>query len=750
MMELSAEFQAYSEALWQARRGLLGDRAPKWERGLASSGEDAPLLQYILSSVPLSDLGEYPTELFASFARHARTVRETFPWCRALPEPLFLRDVLAPRINTEELADCRGLFCQELAPRVQGLTLPGAILEVNRWCAEHVTYRSTDDRTSSPLAVYRRGWGRCGEESTFTVTALRSVGIAARQVYAPWWSHCDDNHAWVEAWDGEAWRYLGACEPEPVLDRGWFTGAAARAMLIHTRSFVGGLPAPAWLYPGTEPVDLDVRDGVAYETLTARYAPAQLCTVTVRGEDGIPVAGARLTFSVINMAALRPIAQRVADEYGMVRLRLGAGSVHVTAEKGGFFAEAVWDTRDGPDLLLESGPKVGDYTFDSPAAPRDFPVPLTPEQKAERQAVLAKAAALRKEVPPKPAEGVLALLTEKDRSEEIDPRILEGCDPGLPAELASPRIGLEPLRHWRGSVSVTGRNPRLVWQLVERTIAPLEGYRDLPQSPHSALNLGAAGEQGRRVLFCGLCRQIGIPARLSPVDGEPEYWQDGAIQRVGEPASACLRLRVPAGRGAVCGQDYTLSRWRDGAWKVLSTGDLAAGEERTIALPAGLLRLLTVVRLPSGGQLCRQKDIELLAGRERETMLTFPQAKSAQLLQSLPLPPFAGRELLREKPFTLLCWLEPGREPTEHLLRELKEQEAGFAAWQEKCGVHLLTLQSGGFTELPALARQLFVDPERLPLVLLADSQGHGLYACSGYNVGVGALLLRLLEAACL
>ena len=54
----------------------------------------------------------------------------------------------------------------------------------NYWCAQEATYHCTDDRTLSALAVYRRGNGRCGEESVFTVNALRSVGVPARQVYA--------------------------------------------------------------------------------------------------------------------------------------------------------------------------------------------------------------------------------------------------------------------------------------------------------------------------------------------------------------------------------------------------------------------------------------------------------------------------------------------------------------------------------------------------------------------------------------
>ena len=40
-----------------------------------------------------------------------------------------------------------------------------------------VTYQPSDSRTSSPLASIKSAYGRCGEESTFTVAALRAVGI---------------------------------------------------------------------------------------------------------------------------------------------------------------------------------------------------------------------------------------------------------------------------------------------------------------------------------------------------------------------------------------------------------------------------------------------------------------------------------------------------------------------------------------------------------------------------------------------
>lgn len=92
------------------------------------------------------------------------------------------------------------IFYEELKDRVKGLSLYDAVLEVNHWCHEKVIYTPSDARTSSPLASVKTAYGRCGEESTFTVAALRSVGIPARQVYTPRWAHTDDNHAWVEAW----------------------------------------------------------------------------------------------------------------------------------------------------------------------------------------------------------------------------------------------------------------------------------------------------------------------------------------------------------------------------------------------------------------------------------------------------------------------------------------------------------------------------------------------------------------------
>ena len=149
------------------------------------------------------------------------------------------------------------------------------------------------------MASVKTAYGRCGEESTFTVAALRSVGIPARQVYTPRWAHTDDNHAWVEAWVNGKWYFLGACEPEPVLNLGWFNGPAYRGMLMHTKVF--------GKYNGPEEV-MDVTDGYTEINVIDNYAPTAKATITIVDENGQPAAGADVEFKIYNYAEFYSVA----------------------------------------------------------------------------------------------------------------------------------------------------------------------------------------------------------------------------------------------------------------------------------------------------------------------------------------------------------------------------------------------------------------------------------------------------------
>lgn len=322
-------------------------RKERWSARLPFlSGELRRAMEFLRDHLPDSDLDCYPFPLFLRFARHALALREQAPWCGALEWEIFAHYVLFPRVNDEDLSFHRRLFHRSLWPRVRDL--PGAgqqVLEVNRWCCEHASYQAQDERTASPLTVYRCGSGRCGEESAFLVSALRSVGIAARQVYAPRWAHCGDNHAWVEALCDGTWHFLGACEPEPVLDRGWFNTAASRAVLVHSRLFG----------PGSSPLHgepLGRDGGVYWYNQTPRYA--QTRTVTLRAlAQGRPAAGARIEVQLLNDGFFHTIAVLTAGEDGCAQAELGLGSVHVLASLGPLAAEG---DCDGAELTLPLAP----------------------------------------------------------------------------------------------------------------------------------------------------------------------------------------------------------------------------------------------------------------------------------------------------------------------------------------------------------------------------------------------------------
>ena len=232
---ISENLRKYATEKFERRRELLAPVMPVIEEKLKQcSEEEAVLMKFLYGTMPVRDAGEYGFDLFLSYVKHALMLREKVAWCKELPEDVFVNYVLYDRINSEDITDCRPFFYEQIMGRVAGMSLLEAILEINYWCAEHATYEATDGRTASPMTMYRSGKGRCGEESTFAVTAYRSVGIAARQVYTPRWAHCDDNHAWVEVFvDGE-WHFLGACEPEEVLDTGWFCagGMLAEGRLV--------------------------------------------------------------------------------------------------------------------------------------------------------------------------------------------------------------------------------------------------------------------------------------------------------------------------------------------------------------------------------------------------------------------------------------------------------------------------------------------------------------------------------------
>lgn len=689
------------------------------------TGARRAAMAFLFTHLPPSDLDTYDRSLFLSFVDHALALRDTAAWCRALPEEIFYHYVLFPRVNDEDLSFHREIFRAALWERIRDLpTTEEMALEVNRWCHEHASYEMQDDRTASPLTVYRSGSGRCGEESGFLVSALRSVGIPARQVYSPRWAHCDDNHAWVEVLCGDTWRFLGACEPEPIIDRGWFNAPASRALLIHSRIFGEGTHPLHGEAIGTAPC-------VTWFNQISRYARTErkLLRATV---DGTAAPGAVFHIQVLNEASFHTIATLTADERGEASIELGLGDIHIFAVLGDRFAECDCAAGENPILSLEvfhnnrTEWRNADYR-----APLDAPVnpaPLSEVQKRRRRETLAHGTALRNAriaaMCPDPSDPILRAargnaahiqnfltrdddqyrrpllntLSSKDLRDTEDDT-LESHLHFLPPEgsapediyrdyVACPRIALEALTPWRGPLleQFSGKDitqfmadPMLLWHTLQRTLTPAETYAGLVWPPLAALRAKRCNEESLRILYAAALRSLGVPARLRREDGVPEYWRDGIWQSV-EP-QPCGHLQLTAQTQPLYRQNWTISRWERTGWKLLRLEDEDWQDGcRTLTLPAGLYRIVTSVRIPNGNQFAALREITVTAGETTRTDLRFRSYALSDMLRRQELPTMSAVTLNDEtvsdlcrtdgRP-SLLFWLEEGGEPTEHVLNEL-------------------------------------------------------------------------------
>lgn len=559
-------------------------------------------VDYLYSTMILPDSADYSREFFSRNVEASLQARRELPWGDSVPEREWRHFVLPVRVNNEDLDSARWVFYKELKPRVEHLSMKDAILEVNHWCHEKVTYQPSDARTSSPLSAVSQAIGRCGEESTFTVAALRSVGIPARQVYTPRWAHTDDNHAWVEAWADGRWWFFGACEPEPMLNLAWFNAPASRGMLMHT--VVSG--------PYDGPEEVISRDSKGVEiNVTSNYAKTAPVTVKVVDKAGKPVSDAYVNFSIYNYAEYYPAIRRKSDADGMASTIAGLGDmivwasdernfglakvnsemkqpITVTLDKDATFAGSMDfdivppqpsgeiptpsaaqvaenDRRKAQEdsirtaytatfLDAEEAARVADTLT---SASRDALIKILTESRGNHKRIVSLLNAMP-EAERERAIRVLSLVSEKDRR-DLDPEVVTDA-----LEVASddeyvlnPRIEREPLRPFREEflknlpAGLSQRNPSALeaWTAANIELDTYNNPKRIRMSPLGVFRARKADRKARSTFFVAAARALEIPARIDPVTAKTQY-RDAAGRwidvKFGETADAAA---APAAQG---------------------------------------------------------------------------------------------------------------------------------------------------------------------------------------------------------
>ena len=541
--------------------------------------EEFEALEFLYAYMPLADLTDYSTGYYLQNVRASFTARNEMGW--NVPEREFRHFVLPIRANNENLDTSRVVFYRELKPRIEGMSMQDAILEVNHWCHEKLTYKPSDARTLSPLSSVVSSLGRCGEESTFTVAALRAVGIPARQVYTPRWAHTDDNHAWVEAWADGKWYFLGACEPEPVLDLGWFNSPASRGLLMHTRVFGS--------YDGPEEKVM-IGPNFTEINLIDNYAKTARVDFTVVDENGSPVDSALVDFKIYNYAEFYPALSKYTDAKGRTFLTAGMGDMMAWASKNGRYGYSKVSFGKDTEVTITISDQ---HTFDPQSMmivppPETANIPdVTPEQRAENDKRFAREDSIRKAymatfVQPDgtekgrllalsagnhrviakfledhPDERALALLKSLSNKDLIDvTREILDDSYNAPEAILCPRVENEFLSAYKSFFARsfgTGLQkeellrPANLIKWVNDSITMLRDPKawSIPMSPAGVYQARMADARSRNIFFVALARTLGLDARKDPVTGKIQYKDAG--QWVDVDFEASSQVVAPTG-----------------------------------------------------------------------------------------------------------------------------------------------------------------------------------------------------------
>lgn len=817
------------------------------------SVEEREALMFLYAYSPLIDLSFSWGDFLLKNVRWAFQAREVMPWGEDIPEDIFRHFVLPVRGGKENLDTARIVFYKELKERVAVCeSMEKAALEVNHWCHEHVIYKPTNARTRSPLATMLTAYGRCGEESIFTLAALRAVGIPARQIYTPRWAHCDDNHAWIEVWvDGE-WKYLGACEPEPRLNIAWFTLPVQRAMYVESEVF--------GKYNGQEEI-VYVNESGSGVNVTSHYTRTVPTVVQVIDENGQPVENAKVEYKIFNYGEFYPVVTLYSDVKGETFLTLGQGDIFVWASKGKKlgFGELSVERQDTLTVVLDK--TVGNLFSGEwdlvPPRQHDITALSTDEERAVNDRRFAREDSLRnvyvatfmsrtqggdvamelgvdtarlaaymvasrgnysellrfmREVSPGRrtlAMNLLGVIAEKDLQDTPADVLLshvegDGRDvsnPYFTEYILNPRVQNELLTAYREPVREFLKRHDItdVTSLIQETgkIKVVDSLypAKVVTPPVGVIRAGVTDALSRNVFFVAACRTMGIPARLSPISGKPEYYQNGTWHTVNFMTEKVVpkgELMLHYAQKTVSDPKYflnfTIGKLEDGRVRTIDLGSNAAVDmgvgasyktifTKPVTLEEGDYLLSTGNRRSDGAVLADLVSFQVEAGKLTNIdMLIRPCVEKMEILGVVPTAlsivpegktkPEAIR--LPEKGYMAIALIEANKEPTNHLLRDMSGMKDDF----ENLGVplyfvfkdadHQAKFNRADFRVFPSvmqwgtdldgrllkgLAEGLcLTNTESLPLIVLLNAKGEVIFVSQGYRVGLGTQIMNIIS----
>lgn len=220
--------------LLDAALAKAGDNAGELTKALAEAPDSQKEgVAFQIAYMPDRDLQELTAEFLLENTDYAYKAREQYSWAKALPDSIFLNEVLPYVSLNEKREGWRKDFYNRFGKYVANCnTIFEAIDSINRNLRDEVlvdynTKREKPDQ--APFESMRQHMASCTGLSILLTDAFRAVGIPSRVAGTPSWHDERGNHNWTEVWADGNWYFTEYYFPGQ-LNNAWFFADAGKAI----------------------------------------------------------------------------------------------------------------------------------------------------------------------------------------------------------------------------------------------------------------------------------------------------------------------------------------------------------------------------------------------------------------------------------------------------------------------------------------------------------------------------------------
>ena len=311
----------------------------------------------------------------------------------------------------------------------------------------------------------------------------------------------------------------------------------------------------------------------------------------------------------------------------------------------------------------------------------------------------------------------------------------------------------------------------------------------MPITPRGVCELRIANAESRDVFFVALCRSLGIPSRLEPAEKTPQFfdgknWLNVYFERheKSQPVIGFLELKSetkPTQFDPNYYIHFTIGKLNNGVYETLDLGwrNKLSDLPSKLELEEGKYRSITGKRGVDGTVYAHLNHFEIKRGKTCKMKLQFrdPEIESkvfGHLNPDFKLSNDKGEKIalsqLEKQDAIVLMWVEPGKEPTRHLMEEFKGAKKGYENWNGNIAVLQSqevsdeSLSGDFFANMPSnydvykdqnnqlmtlVKKELDITGKiEKPLILVLNPEGDIKFASRGYKIGIHEHLLKILE----